>query len=366
MSVNSPSFTLRELPFPARLTLAVFLISVGVGYVAAMIQLHFQDAKPGTLLPTVEDAKKKFSRGTEDAPKAHMLVLVAADEGLPWNGTGQMSAAFTTRSDGWKGAIKKQAKKMGKKDPTEGELAEAEKALRAQRDTERLGLMAWLDSGANKREYDADKFILPKDLADRPLTEGFEIKDGETRGLKIKSVIENRCVRCHSEGGDPKAEKFPMANWKELKPFVTAKTGATAMSLNKLAQTSHVHLLGFAVLYGLTGLIFSFSSYPSFLRTLIAPAPLLFQVIDISFWWLARLDAPIGPQIAAAIPITGGIVAAALILQIVLGLFALFGRFGKVVLVLLFAGAIATGYVAKTKVIDPYLAREHSSAQTAE
>src|SRR4051812_33677562 len=116
MSVTSPSFTLRDLPFAARLTLAVFLISVGVGYMFALVQLHFQDAKPGTAFPTLEDAVIKFHGRTGEAPKPRILVLIAADAKLPFTGTGQMSAAFTTRSDGWKGEIKERAKAMtGKK-----------------------------------------------------------------------------------------------------------------------------------------------------------------------------------------------------------------------------------------------------------
>ena len=77
---------------------------------------------------------------------------------------------------------------------------------------------------------------------------------------------------------------------------------ARGMSLSKLAQTTHVHMLGFSMLYGLTGLLFAFTSYPVFVRVLIAPLPLLAQIIDISFWWLARLDEPYGPGFAAAIP----------------------------------------------------------------
>jgi uncharacterized membrane protein YbhN (UPF0104 family) len=133
------------------------------------------------------------------------------------------------------------------------------------------------------------------------------------------------------------------------------------MSLTKLAQTTHVHLLGFAMLYALTGLIFALSTYPGLLRVLIAPLPLLFQVIDISLWWLARLDSPHGEMFARDIRYTGMAVGAGLALQIVLSLFNLFGRGGKVVLLLLALGAACGGYVAKEKVVDPYLAKEKAA-----
>ena len=45
---------LRDLPLAARLVIATFLLSVGIGYFSALVQLHFQHAKPGSLLPDAE------------------------------------------------------------------------------------------------------------------------------------------------------------------------------------------------------------------------------------------------------------------------------------------------------------------------
>jgi hypothetical protein len=133
------------------------------------------------------------------------------------------------------------------------------------------------------------------------------------------------------------------------------------MSLTKLAQTTHVHLLGFSMLYGLTGLLFAFTSYPVFLRVLLCPLPLLVQVLDIGCWWLARYD----PVFAYAIPITGAIVALGLLLQIVLSLLDMYGPAGKVVLLLLFLAAGAGAGALKVKVIDPFLKQEGGSAVNA-
>src|SRR5205807_2603605 len=51
--MNDPShrFVLRDLPLDARLVLAAFLFSVGIGYFSALVQLHFQAASPGQILP---------------------------------------------------------------------------------------------------------------------------------------------------------------------------------------------------------------------------------------------------------------------------------------------------------------------------
>ena len=55
-----PDITLRNLPLAARIVLSAFLISVGIGYTSALVQLHFQHAKPGELMPTKEDAADDF------------------------------------------------------------------------------------------------------------------------------------------------------------------------------------------------------------------------------------------------------------------------------------------------------------------
>src|SRR5262249_54558706 len=144
---------------------------------------------------------------------------------------------------------------------------------------------------------------------------------------------------------------------KSAAPSQSALAGA--MSEKKLAQTTHVHLLGFAMLYGLTGLIFSFTSYPVVVRLLVAPLPLVVQVVDISFWWLARAD----PVFAHLIPLTGVLVAGGLFIHIVGSLFNLFGKAGKVVvLVFLLAGVGGVGALFN-EVILPKLEQEKKEAE---
>src|SRR5262245_38232006 len=91
--------TVRDLPFAARLTLSLFLISVGIGYCSALVQLHFQHAKAGRMLPSGEDAADIFHghRGPKPMSKIEQL-LEAPEHGVKFNGTGQMRTAFTTRS----------------------------------------------------------------------------------------------------------------------------------------------------------------------------------------------------------------------------------------------------------------------------
>jgi hypothetical protein len=361
---HSTRIMLRTLPLAARLTLALFLMSTGVGYVAALVQLHFQHASPGSPLPSPDDAVRVF-HGQLGQPQCQIGRLLTTDEKAGWNGTGSMAAAFTTKSADWKKLIRERAKKSGQ-DKSDTDPSSAENMLRRERDGERLAVLAWIDAGATKPEYEKDAFPLPATWGDRAITEDY-VTDGNGGGrvAKIKSILTDRCVRCHTtkDPEDATAGEYPLETYEQLKPRACVVT-SSAMSMTKLAQTTHVHLLGFSMLYGLTGLILAFSSYPATLRVILCPLPLLAQVIEISFWWLARLPEPQGPLFASLIAYTGSIVAVGLLLHLVLSLFDLFGMKGKLVLVLLFGGAIGGGaMVHRSGVIDSFLSQEKAGVE---
>ncbi len=347
-------FTLRQLPCAARLTLAAFLVSVGIGYFSALVQLHFQHAQAGQPIPTGDDAEKRFHprRGSPSRLEA----LLDADPTFKF-GPKSMRGAFVRPPSSINKAVRKRMQELEKKgEPADKAAVEA--AIREEREGERLAMLAWIRSQPTEEQYATDRFQLPDDLQTRPLTAEMVHEDNGVKYLKVSSLVKARCLDCHSEGGE--AGNFPLDTFAKLQSYTVPGAG-TAMSLNKLAQTTHVHLLGFAMLYTLTGLILAFTSYPAPLRLLLAPLPLVAQVVDISLWWLARMDAPYGPMLARAIPITGAIVGAGLGLHLVLSLFDLFSRTGKLVLFILFVAAIGGGIGLKQRVIDPYLEREKAA-----
>jgi hypothetical protein len=343
--------TLGELSLPVRLTLALFLLSVGIGYVSALVQLHFQHASAGDLLPNGEDAVRVFHGHVGEQPQSKIEQLLPEDiENKPLNGQGQMTAAFFKRSGDYSAAIKKRP----------------QSEVDRERHGERLAMIAWVRGGAKEAEYNGDNFPLPEELTKAPITRKMLVEEGgkiaEPHAVKIQTLFQERCVTCHQEGGE--AQNYPLTSFAEIKKYTVVKT-SKGMSLEKLAQTTHVHLLGFSMLYGLTGLILALSSYPRLVRIVLCPLPLLAQVVDISFWWLARLPEPQGPMFARWIVYSGAVVAVGLLLHIVLCLFNLFRVKGWLILLLLFAIAAYAGYETKTRVIDPFIVQE-KSANTVE
>ena len=312
---QAPAFrlVLRDLPLPIRLTLSVFLLTVGAGYFSALVQLHFQHASRGNPLPTPDDVVVRFTgiehfwsgnaNGEADKDKAPPMcqlerLIMGPEEGLPFNGSGSMAAAFFKKDSDFKKKIKKNP--------------QDEPKLRTEREGERLALQAWINAPADERKkgYEDNAFVLPESLVKRPLTEKYHA--GKT--VKVQSILEDRCSKCHNgEEGEGKADLSTFEALEKYlqipKPVLGADgkmvvKSARQMSVERLAESTHVHALSFAVLFVLTGLVFALSSYPAWMRCVLAPLVLTAQVVDLSCWWLARLDG-IGPYFALAIMGTG-------------------------------------------------------------
>jgi hypothetical protein len=342
--------TLRELPLPARLTLSVFLLAVGLGYFSALMQLHFKNATRGEPLPTANDVVEIFS-GVENWPvpkpapprqvsKLERLLMGPEDESTA-KGESMAKPFFKGDAD--------YMKKI-EKDP------QREPALHEEREGERQAIVAWINLPDEERKaaYENDELTLPAALVDHPISKEVVDPNGQ---IRVNFLIQARCAKCHDDAGKPGKKR--LVDYEEFAEVLFVPTvGHTSrqMSVDALTQTTHLHLLSFCMLWMLTGLIFAFSSYWKWFRCILAPVVLLAQVADVACWWLARLDG-VGPYFALVIIGTGTVVGVGLILQIVLSLFDMYRLSGKVVLVLLF-GALLGGGVYLAPRIGDYLNRE--------
>jgi hypothetical protein len=375
-SASNPRLALPDLSLPVRLVLSVFLLSVGLGFMSALVNVKFQDANAGDPLPTTEDVVRKYHAGKGVSQLERLLVT---SDTHPFNGQGSMWAAFTTRARIKPADLDKKATELNKKNPEHPldlknptDKSKVKEEVLKDLDGERMALILWSrPHPTQQKEYEENSFELPDKYKDLPITpsycEDVKAEEGKkepkaVRQVKIQQILETRCVRCHDSTAAGRLGKLPLDNWDNLAPYLESE-GPTGMSLNTLALTTHVHLLGFSVLYVFTGLILALSTYPVWMRVLFAPLALLAQVVEISFWWSARLvDGPPGEMFARLIPITGGLVAVALLLQIVLSLFNMYKTTGKLVLILLFAAALGGGYFARTAVVK-YLEKEKGNSE---
>lgn len=311
-----PRWSLRQLPVAPRLVISLFLISVGAGYFSALVQLHVQQASPGQLLPGPDEATDTY-HGKPGMGQLERLIV--ADESKPFNGSGSMRSAFTFRSSGWRKKVRERAEE------NKISVPDAEMEIRQERAYEINALLAWLHAGAQEATF--KEFPLPAGFFEH-LPEGreadsafFETKEGKWVA-KVNDIVEIRCVRCHAPGKGGSAGHIHLETWKNVMDYVPPDPDSPpgGMSLAKLAQTTHVHLLGFSMLYGMTGLIFAFTSFPVRVRLLVAPLALLAQLAEISCWWLARTH----PVFAYGIIALGALVAVSLAVQILLSLFDMY------------------------------------------
>lgn len=364
MSTSAPHrFTLRQLPLPAKVVVTVFLFAVGLGYVSAMVQLHDKhSSKEGEPLPTPADVVEVFAGLKKPDPNApppcsRIDTLLCGDKTANDVSKDNMAPAFFAKSKGWD---KESA--PSRRDPR----GPAGVSIQELREGELNAMLAWVrgaDPTAKQAAYEADKFTLPTELQAKPITPEFLTANKE---LKIKSLIDARCQNCHKD------QPPELGTYAGLEPLVNVPSqelidgkwvrSSRQVGKEKLIQSTHAHLLTFAILFALTGLVFAFTGYPSGVRLFLAPVVLIAQVADVGCWWLARTPAPYGPLFATAIIGTGTVVGLGLVLQIFLSLLSMYATRGKMVMLVLMAvvgGGLA--YVG-LKVIQPALDEEKAAA----
>src|SRR5262245_48310692 len=198
-------FSLRALPIPAKVVVTCFLLAVGGGYTAAMVQLHMQDSKSGEMMPTIHDVilkytGKKWFETDPPQPKCRLETLIMGPvEGAPWNGTGSMAPAFFHKDGG----------EWNKLNAVEKAKAEAE------RNGEREVIRQWINAptDARKKAHEDNKFTTSK--PPQAITDEFKHPDGS---FKVKSILDVRCVRCHSK--DSAQDKFPLEAHEQIEKYL--------------------------------------------------------------------------------------------------------------------------------------------------
>lgn len=391
--MSSPSrFTLRDLPPPAKLVVSSFLITVGLGYLWAMAQIHFKHASPGRPMPGLDDLVARFSgkpwplesppddpveeikapaREVDAGPTIPGIKLSSVLENrcvrchgeggkksdkpldtyehlmtymkvIPEFPKGQLHRVLTNEA-GRAGKFNGQNMihaffEQGATDDWPKQAGAKQQAAVQRGRAELAAVVAWVEAGAPLEQYKADATPLADPLAETDVP------------------VDYRAPAIPLPKKGPADKGPPVDRWKVAK--------GKQLGVEALTQSTHAHLLTFALLWTATGLAFAFTSYSHRLRYALAPVVLVAQVADVACWWLARLDG-VGPYFALAILGTGAVVGLGLGAQITLSLFNLYDGKGKAFLLLLFltgAGLFGLTYV---KVIQPQLEAERAVAVPA-
>lgn len=128
---------------------------------------------------------------------------------------------------------------------------------------------------------------------------GASEKDFYDRG--IRQIFDSNCIVCHSP-----ASGMPVPDYTKFENIAKRAETDTGASFSSLARVSHIHLFGIAFIFMFVGLIFSLASgVPKPLKVTAIVTPYVFLLVDITSWWLTKLN----PNFAWLVIIAGAAMA---------------------------------------------------------
>lgn len=99
----------------------------------------------------------------------------------------------------------------------------------------------------------------------------------------VKPIIDKDCVACHSPSSGLQVPS--LVSFQDVQKLTQVDTGE---SILQLARVSHIHLFGISIIFVLTGVIFSLSETPVWLRVSLVVIPYLAILADIGSWWFTK------------------------------------------------------------------------------
>jgi len=102
----------------------------------------------------------------------------------------------------------------------------------------------------------------------------------------IRKIMDTNCIKCHNASSG-----LPIPDWTKFENVAERAKTDTGASFSSLARVSHIHLFGIAFIFMFVGLIFSLAAgVPKYLKATVIIMPYLFLIIDITSWWLTKLN----------------------------------------------------------------------------
>lgn len=288
MMTNGRRLTLRDLDVPQKLLVFVIVATIGLGYIGALVNVFAQVAgADGQQSVRLENFLSLYrEKGLVTLLREIQASLGMNDVVKTYHGSG---VGVTRLEAALEGTMREKIAEYYGVDAT------SDDATKQQAESDRLALIAWshLPQAGRKRAFEEGVPVDAAGAADREAMQrwlGAEAAEATGDPPELAPVIAetftNACVTCHSKGGpDAQARMMPLETFKEIDHYCAEDHG---MSMRQLALTTHVHLLGFSVLFALTGFLFSLTSYSTLIRAIFAPWALFFQVLEIACWWLAK------------------------------------------------------------------------------
>jgi len=217
------------------------ILTASASYLALFITTYFKTTAPGSLAPDLVELHRLLFQAAKPVSALERR-LAAADTPL---GTGPLVTMGTSIES-----------------PFYGLSLTADE--RVERDGERLALLDWIRSGANRAAYDADDYALAQPSEITAITPQFirvvsGAGDYNTTRVRIRSIINERCVNCHHEDGEDTARLIPFDSYDAIAIYLRPEDNADGARPWLLATV--LSLLPLATIVGLTFLWFPSSAW---------------------------------------------------------------------------------------------------------
>jgi len=145
-------------------------------------------------------------------------------------------------------------------------------------------ILDWIQHGATKEEFEA----------------------------KVKPIMQNNCVMCHSAASGMSIPHFD--SYEHVLELTATDTGAT---IPALVRVSHIHLFGIAFILFLIGRIFLLCELPVLFKRVVVAAPFAFLILDISSWYITKVI----PEFAYVVVAAGAFVGITFGLQLLISIY---------------------------------------------
>lgn len=246
----------RRLPTGMQRALGACLAALAPSYVALCFAAYWHLTPPSALFPNLPEMERLLFSPAK--PVSQIQRLLESAEGEMDSG-GTMRPAFTEQSVGWD-------------ELTSHSSSEQTAKRMAARDAECEALLSWARNGASREAYEQDRHYVTGEIASR-ITPTYAWHEGAANGrttakaVRIRTLINDRCVTCHGENGRHDTARFiSLETYDAIAPHLRVEDVDAAKRWWLLMA-----LGGLFPLAGLTGLVFWLNGRPLSVRSTRSP-----------------------------------------------------------------------------------------------
>jgi hypothetical protein len=289
---------LHQYRLITRRALAVAIVALTTAYAALLFVTYFQLTPSSAILPELGELERLLFGGEKPVSRIERLL---ESTGGPMSRGGTMRPAFTDQSLGWELL-------------TQNLPADEEAALLANREGERLAMLDWIRTGADRTAYENDRYELSAAAGVQQISADYVIPTEQPPAgsaattVRIRTLLADRCVTCHGENGRHDIARFiELDTYDRLQPHLLLELQDTIGRPCLLAS--------FLVLFPLTAIsapLFWRTSQPRSARTVVIGVTFA-AIATMSACWLLGLH---GPRFIVALLAAAGTVVSGVLVQL--------------------------------------------------